>query len=85
MCANVDITYDVHRIFHPVFLPLNKLQFVYNSLQERYDKAKHYFEMALSTHDDWQAMFQLGVMYYDGIGCEPDPVGIVFILRVPNY
>lgn len=64
-------------------MPPNKSVCV--NLQDRYDKAKHYFEMALSTNNDWQAMFQLGVMYYDGIGCEPDPVGIVCILRMSDF
>jgi len=42
-------------------------------MQRRHDKAMHYFELAASEND-WQAIFQLGVMYYDGIQCEPDMV-----------
>ena len=42
-------------------------------MQRRYDKAMHYFELAASEND-WQAVFQLGVMYFDGIHCEPDMV-----------
>jgi len=39
----------------------------------------HYFELAASEND-WQAIFQLGVMYFDGIHCEPDMVKMYFIL-----
>jgi len=42
-------------------------------VQRRHEKAMHYFELAASEND-WQAIFQLGVMYYDGIHCEPDMV-----------
>jgi len=44
-------------------------QFYYQ--QGRYDKAMHYFELACND-GDWQAAFQLGVMFYDGLNCEPD-------------
>ena len=44
-------------------------------IQRRHDKAMHYFELAASEND-WQAIFQLGVMYFDGIHCEPDMVRI---------
>ena len=46
--------------------------------QKRYDKALHYFEM-LSNRGDWQATFQLGVMYYDGLGVEQNTVSLFFI------
>ena len=37
----------------------------------------HYFELA-AAENDWQAIFQLGVMYYDGIQCKPDMVIFFF-------
>ena len=42
-------------------------------LQEEYDKAKKYFERA-EAKGDLQAGFQLGVILYDGLGCEPNQV-----------
>jgi len=48
-------------------------------MQRRHEKAMHYFELAASEND-WQAIFQLGVMYFDGIHCEPDMVKMYFIL-----
>jgi len=44
-----------------------------DGIQRRFEKAMHYFELAASEND-WQAIFQLAVMYYDGIHCEPDMV-----------
>jgi len=41
----------------------------------------HYFQLAASEND-WQAIFQLGVMYFDGIYCEPDMVRMIFILCI---
>lgn len=50
--------------------------------QKRYDKALHYFEM-LSNRGDWQATFQLGVMYYDGLGVEQNTkVGFELMYKV---
>lgn len=39
--------------------------------QNHYDKALHYFEMLLNR-GDWQALFQMGVMLYDGLGIQQD-------------
>jgi len=52
-----------------------------DDIQRRHDKAMHYFELAASEND-WQAIFQLGVMYFDGIECEPDMVRIFCIWYV---
>lgn len=40
--------------------------------REVYEKALISFERIKNT--DFQAKYQLGVMYYDGIGTKPDPV-----------
>ena len=42
--------------------------------REIFDKALIAFERIKST--DFQAKYQLGVMYYDGIGTKPNPVSI---------
>ena len=51
------------------------ISYFLDGMQRRYEKAMHYFELAASEND-WQAIFQLGVMYFDGIHCEPDMVRI---------
>jgi TPR repeat protein len=50
-----------------ILFPLGQFYFE----QCRYDKAMHYFELA-ANDNDWQAIFQLGVMYYDGLNCPAD-------------
>ena len=42
-------------------------------VQEEYGKACTYFERAAEA-EDFQAMFQLGVIYYDGLAGTPDYV-----------
>ncbi len=40
-----------------------------------YTEALGYFERAIDTEDSWgQAKYQLGVMYYDGLGVQLDMV-----------
>ena len=43
--------------------------------QEEYEKAAKYFERA-AEKGDYQAMFQLAVIYYDGLGGLTDQVSI---------
>lgn len=47
---------------------LNSLKF-FLTLQERYAEAKTLFQRAVDRTEDFQSMFQLGVIYYDGLGC----------------
>ena len=47
-------------------------------LQEQYDKSVKYFEKAVK-YGDWQAMFQLGVIYYDGLAGTTDHVRLIFL------
>ncbi|XP_046340763.1 LRP2-binding protein-like [Haliotis rufescens] len=49
--------------------------------QALYDKARVYFER--SKDFNHQSLYQLGVMLYDGIGCEPDTKqGVEYLMRV---
>jgi len=51
--------------------------------QGNYDKAEHYFLISISRRIDWQALYQLALMYYDGLGCECDPKqGFDYMYRV---
>ncbi len=56
----------------------------YHFFRQDYDRAVEYFEQAASYLEaseradndgyDLQAAYQLGVIYYDGLGVTPDPV-----------
>jgi len=58
-----------------IYFCVTLISYFLDGMQRRYEKAMHYFELAASEND-WQAIFQLGVMYFDGIHCEPDMVRI---------
>lgn len=46
-------------------------------MQERYEEAKYQFESI--KDNDFQAQFQLGIIFYDGLGTKADPVSSCFI------
>lgn len=49
--------------------------------QGEYADARTYFEQCKDS--DFQALYQLGVIYYDGLGCEPNPkLGIEYLMKV---
>ena len=50
------------------------------TFQEQYDKAVKYFEKAVK-YGDWQAMFQLGVIHYDGLAGTADHVRFIFLAQ----
>lgn len=49
-------------------------------LQERYEEAKYQFEKIKDS--DFQAQFQLGIIFYDGLGTKADPVSIAHLLAI---
>ncbi|XP_046565674.1 LRP2-binding protein-like [Haliotis rubra] len=49
--------------------------------QDMYDKARVYFER--SKDFNYQSLYQLGVMLYDGIGCEQDTtLGVEYLMHI---
>lgn len=48
----------------------------YHFSQQNYAEALRYFEMA-EKGGSTQARYQLGVMYYDGLGVKENPVSLV--------
>uniref|UniRef100_A0A1I8GWY5 LRP2-binding protein n=2 Tax=Macrostomum lignano TaxID=282301 RepID=A0A1I8GWY5_9PLAT len=51
--------------------------------QSRYDESRRLFEIAVSKFEDTQAMFQLGVIHYDGLVGEANPErGIRYMMEV---
>ncbi|XP_048365267.1 LRP2-binding protein isoform X2 [Sphaerodactylus townsendi] len=48
----------------------------------RYEEALPQFEQNKDT--DFQSMYQLGVMYYDGLGTAPDPKGVEYMEKIIN-
>ncbi|XP_038046558.1 LRP2-binding protein-like isoform X2 [Patiria miniata] len=53
--------------------------------QGAYEEAAVYFKRSVDTCKDYQAMFQLGIMYYDGLGVKEDhKTGFGYLMKIAS-
>ncbi len=73
LCTGVKMFFFVERKYITHIKQQNVLTYFHTFLQGSPEKSVPYFERA-TENGDWQAMFQLGVIYYDGLGGVTDHV-----------